>query len=734
MIAGWVGEIALRLLFVLVVASAASHVVAIATGRGTWRRLSRIGMSVQFACVAVASVCLWHLLITTNFHYAYVVDYTSRGLPLVYRIAAFWGGDAGSLLFWSLVLTMYGMVTAFSRHEDSERMLPIVNLIVTCVIGFFTLVMNVGANPFQRLPHAAAVGNGLNPLLQNPGMTVHPVNVYLGYIGFTIPFAYAIAGLLLKKTDATWLRVTRRWTLVSWLFLGVGIIYGAHWSYEELGWGGYWAWDPVENAALLPWLTATAFLHSSIVQERKGMLKSWNVLLIALTYFLSLLGTYLVRSGVLWSIHAFANGLLGNYYLVFMGVVLVATVAIITARWRVLRPERSFEAVVSKESAFMLNNVLFLGSTFAILWGTVFPLVSEAATGQTMDVSAPYYNAVNLPLAVCILALMAVGPFVAWRRSSWSHVVQAVWMPLIAAVVLGLAATEWLRVHYSAPTLLSTLGMVAAAFAILSVLWEYVQSVRARMTLTQEPWYLCLARLIRRNQRRFGGYIVHLALAVIALGIVGSGAYHIQNQQVMKVGDTAHIGAYTAKFVGMGVAEGDAGETRQLYANLVISRGGRTIGVLRPAAVFYENGDAPTTDVALFSRPMQDLYVVMLGTAGSNEAIFDLHVNPMVQFIWFGGYLFIVGTLIGLWPERRAAERRAEVGAETDGLLADLADLEYDFRMGKLDAARYTAERGQLEQAIRLAEAERDQLRLRLEAEVAAEAERLRAREGGTAS
>lgn len=725
MIIGTIGAVALRVLFGIIVVSAIAQILAIRTSSPRWRRVSKYGMLAQFVAVVVASASLLELLITTNFNYAYVVDYTSRGLSLVYRIAAFWGGDAGSLLFWSLILTLYGAVVAFSRHEDSDRMLPIVSLIVTGVTLFYTILMNVGVNPFERLLHPAAMGNGLNPLLQNPGMTVHPVNVYLGYIGFTIPFAYALTGLLLKKTDATWLRVTRRWTLVSWLFLGIGIIYGAHWSYEELGWGGYWAWDPVENAALLPWLTATAFLHSSIVQERKGMLKSWNVILITLTYFLSLLGTYLVRSGVLWSIHAFANGLLGTYYLVFMAIVFVVTIVLIVTRWSTLRAETQFEAVVSKESAFMLNNVLFLGSTFAILWGTIFPLVSEAATGQKMMVSAPFYNAVNMPLAVCILALMAIGPFVAWRKSSLANVLRSIWMPLVVAVVLGLGVTLWLKTVYTTPTWLATLGLIAAAFAVLSVVWEYVQSVRARVALTGEHWVVCFGRLMARNKRRFGGYIVHLALAVIALGIVGSGSYHIQSQQVMKVGDTAHIGAFTAKFVGMGVSQGDGGETREMYGNLIVAKNGHTIGVLRPAATFYENGNSPTTNVALFSRPMQDLYVVMLGTAPNNQVIFDLHVNPMVEFIWFGGYLFILGTLISLWPERKPAQRRAAAGAEVDGLFEDLADLEYDFKMGKVERVDYNQQKAELDARVGDATARRDAVRQQLRGEVETEIRQL---------
>ncbi|MCL6444645.1 MAG: cytochrome c biogenesis protein CcsA, partial [Alicyclobacillus sp.] len=301
---GTFGQTVLSILLLVVAGSIAVNGMAATTHRARWRQAGRAAMFAQFLCAAAAAFALWWLLISENWSYAYVSNYTGPGLALIYRVAAFWGGNEGSLLFWLLILTLYGFLVTLTRHEDSERMLPVVSIILSCISAFFAIIVRFTANPFVRLPHPKT-GAGLNPLLQNPGMTVHPVNVYLGFIGFSIPFAYAIAGLVLNKTDATWLRVTRRWTLVSWLFLSIGIIYGAHWSYEELGWGGYWAWDPVENASLLPWLTGTAFLHSAIVQEKRGMLKAWNVILVTLTFLLTVLGTYLTRSGVLWSIHAF---------------------------------------------------------------------------------------------------------------------------------------------------------------------------------------------------------------------------------------------------------------------------------------------------------------------------------------------------------------------------------------------------------------------------------------------
>lgn len=729
MLVGNVGEAAVRLLMAGSIIGLAILAITIWKGTPRWRKASRIYMLVQFILAFIASVALIWLLITTNFSYIYVVDYTSKGLSLIYRIAAFWGGDAGSLLFWSLVLTLYGTVVAFSKHEDSERMLPIVSLILTAVTFFYTILLNVAANPFARLPHPAAMGNGLNPLLQNPGMTVHPVNVYLGYVGFTIPFAYAMAGLLLKKTDATWLKVTRRWTLISWLFLGIGIIYGAHWSYEELGWGGYWAWDPVENASLLPWLTATAFLHSAIVQEKRGMLKGWNMILVTLTFLLTLLGTFLTRSGVLWSIHAFANGLLGSYYMVLMTVVLIFSLVLIIIRWPTLKAERRFEAVVSKESGFMLNNVLFLGSTFAILWGTVFPIISEAATGQTMMVSSPFYNQVNLPLAVVIMLLMGIGPVIAWRRATMKSILVSVLYPLLASVVLGLLVAAYLYRSYQQSSLLAIMGLIAAVFVVITVLSEFVRSVRARVGLTKENWATSFVRLLGKNRRRYGGYVVHLALAIMALGIAGSGAFHSDKQVTMKVGDTARIGAYTVQFAGVGVTKSADNSTRNLYGNLVVSRNRREMGVLRPSATFYANGNSPTTNVALYSRPLRDLYVVMLGTANGNRAIFDLHVNPLVQFIWYGGYLFILGTVVSLWPEsfrRRHAVVADSVRLASETVYEDLAELEYDHRMGKVDDAEYRQNRDELTRRLAEVEKKSKDIRERLKREVESEAASIR--------
>lgn len=728
---GLIGQAAIRVLLFVVVISLIIHVQAARSKGLQWRRWSHRVMGLQFVLAAIASGALIWLLVSGDFSYAYVSDYTGIGLPLIYRVAAFWGGNAGSLLLWALVLTLYGFFVAYSKHEDSERMQPIVSFVLSAITLFYVLVLNFSAPPFLRLAHAMP-GSGLNPLLQNPGMTVHPVNVYLGYIGFSVPFAYAMAGLWLRKTDATWLKVTRRWTLISWLFLGIGIIYGAHWSYEELGWGGYWAWDPVENASLLPWLTGTAFLHSAIVQEKKGMLKVWNMVLVTLTFVLTLLGTFLTRSGVLWSIHAFANGPLGTYFLTFLGIVVLLSLMLIIWRAPYLKADRTFEAVVSKETGFMLNNVLFLGSAFAVLWGTVFPIVSEAVTGRKMMVSGPFYNSVNLPLAVCIMLLMGVGPVIAWRRAEVKNILSAIVYPLAIAVGLGLAVSGVLKYTYHQASILGTCAFIAAFYVILTVFAEFYRAVISRRKLTNESGWVSFVRLVSRNRRRYGGYVVHFAIAMMAIGIAGSGAYHVDVQQQLSPGESTQIGDFKVTFNGMGVTQGD--ESRDMYANLVVERGSHTLGVLRPSATFYTNGQQPTTNVALYSRPLQDLYVVMLGTSGGDKAVFDMHINPLVQWIWFGGYLFIAGTVISLWPEsfRKRSVDVVRVNPAEETLFQQLAELEYDHEMGKLSEADYSRSKVELTSELNQVASSQKALqeRLRLELDEAVEAQRIAENKG----
>ncbi len=649
MLVGSVGQVTIWMLLFAAGCSLVIHTIAILTHRQAWRAMSRIAMGVQLTFATLASISFIWLLVTENLSYAYVADYTAAGLPLMYRIAAFWAGNAGSLLLWTEVITFYGTAVVVAKHEDSDRMLPIVSFILTVIILFFAIILAFNSDPFTKLPFPARMGNGLSPLLQNPGMTVHPVNIYLGYVGFSIPFAYAMASLILRKNDGTWLKATRRWTLVSWLFLSVGIVYGAHWSYEELGWGGYWAWDPVENASLFPWLTATAFLHSAIVQEKFGMFKRWNFILISLTFWLTMFGAFLTRSGVIWSIHAFSNASLGTYFIIFLVVTIIFSISVIGWRWSTLQADRSIAATLSKESGFALNNVLFIGITFAVMWGTVYPIVSQVVAGQQMTVSTGFYNSVGLPIAVGVIALMGVGPLIRWREDTWGKLGRRLIVPLCISVLGGIILTAILTAHYGRFSRFGTIAILVASFAAMTALAGFLRLGKTRVLVAPKNETLLLWKRFWNQRRRYGGYIIHFAIALMAIGITGSGLYHIDISKQLAPGQSVRIGEYRLTYEGTGVHS--SGETRSLYANLVVGRGDTEVGVMQPAVTFYLDGQAPSTNVSVYSRPLADLYVAMLGVAGKNEAIFDVHLNPLVQWIWVGGYLFILGALVSLWPQ-----------------------------------------------------------------------------------
>nr|NNM90921.1 heme lyase CcmF/NrfE family subunit [Bacilli bacterium] len=683
MIIGDVGRIALWLAMLVI------PYIWIVSIYGVWKKNNRLIKSakraiiLQFGLIIIASAALLTLLLSLNFRFAYVAEYTSKSLSVLYRIAAFWGGDAGSLLFWLLVMSIYLFVVMLVRHEDEDAYKPIVTAIIAFVMTFFILIVNVMANPFATLSYTPENGNGLNELLQNPGMTVHPVNLYLGYIGFLVPFAYAMASLWLKKTDASWLAITRRWTLIAWLFLSCGIIYGAHWSYEELGWGGYWSWDPIENAALMPWLSATAFLHSAMIQERKAMFKTWNVILIALTFMLTMFGTALTRGGMIWSIHAFSNGSMGFFFMLFVGILALGSVVMIVWRFSSIRASAKLEAIVSKETGFLLNNILFLGMLFAVFLGTIFPLVTEAITGSQMLVNGSFYDTVVLPIGVLVILLMAIGPLLAWRKASINHVRRALLWPFI----LSLLATLFLALS-GYRNLLALASYFAAFLVMLTIFLEFTQGVMARRQKTKEAIVLAFLRMIRKNQRRYGGYIVHLALVIMVIGLTSTGSFGQKITVNLKPGQSMSIGDYVLLYHGL---ETDFSHGKiDLKADVVVYTGqGQTLGLLKPAVTFYENGQQPATDLALYSTLLSDLYVVLDGTDNSTqEALFDVHLNPLVSMIWLGGYLFVFGAILCFWPERKKKEI-VEHNDAKQALLQAINDIEDDFAMGKIDQPSY---------------------------------------------
>lgn len=632
---------------------------------GSWLKRPRLAAAGRAGMIAtvflstVASVSLVVLLLTDDFRYQYVVNYSSSNLPVIYKIAAFWGGSAGSLLFWTWLLAIYSLLASYLKHHRRDVMQPVVTAVLSAILFFFVLVMNTIGNPFQLSPVQVAEGNSLNPMLQNPSMMVHPVNLYLGYIGFAVPYAYAIAALLTNETGATWLKVTRRWTLVSWLFLGVGILYGSQWAYEELGWGGYWAWDPVENAALLPWLTSTAFLHSAIVQEKRGMLKGWNMVLIMTTFVLTIFGTFLTRSGLLFSVHAFTSGPMGAFFLTFVGLIVIFSLAVLIWKWPLLKADHDYEAVVSKESSFMINNLLLLGSTFAIFWGTMYPIVSELITGEKMTVGAPFFNRVNIPIFIAVVLLMGVAPLFAWRRSSFQLLGKHLVAPLVIAVAFGLLGRL-----YGLKGGLSLLALSSAVFVAVIIVQEFVKAVQARRKMTGESSFVSFFRLFQRNRRRYGGYIVHLAVVFIVAGYTGASAYEVNVQRMLEPGQSMKVGAYTLTYEGL-TQTGDAYRT-EVFADVVVQKDGEPLLVMRPEKVFYTLGGQPSTEVAIYHTWLGDLYLVLGGwDEESGAAVFQAMIYPLINWVWFGMYVMIIGTVIALWPERRRPDASLLVGSRS---------------------------------------------------------------------
>ena len=650
---GDIGRLALIFSVVIIVYGLISHFMAIRTKNIRWLKSAKSSVLVLVFLTTLASGSLIYLLVTGDFRYDYVASYASTDMSLFYKVTAFWGGNAGSLLLWFWILSIYTALVTWSKHKDSSQYLPWVSAILLMINGFFVLVLNTIEQPFALNPEQMNEGDGLNPLLQNPGMAVHPITLYLGYIGFAIPFAYGMATLLLKKADAVWLKVTRKWILVSWLFLSMGILFGSQWAYVELGWGGFWAWDPVENASLLPWLTATALLHSTMVQERKGMLKRWNIILVTITFALTIFGTFLTRSGLLWSVHAFANGPIGAYFLAFIGIILIASIWNISSNWSVLKSDAQFESYISKESSFLVNNLLLVASAFTVFWGTIYPVISEAVTGSKVMVGAPYFNSVNIPIFIAVIILMGVGPVVAWKRSSLKSVLRNLSYPIILTVILAIAllvagVTNWM-------TLLS---LASTSFVAMVIFLEFAKAVTARVKVTGESTIRSFFMLFVKNRRRYGGYVAHFGIILIAIGYTGAGAYSVDIQSGVNEGDAIQLGKYSLYSRGLTEIRDESKQT--VYAEFLVEKDGEEIGVVRPEKVFYNNGAQPTTEVSVVSSLQEDLYVVLNGwSEGEETAFIQVKIFPLMSWTWTGGYILILGTLISLWPKRSARRRRS---------------------------------------------------------------------------
>jgi len=619
-----------------------------------------------FGLLTLAAACLIYSIVTNDFQVKYVAEHSNLHMPLFYKITAWWGGQEGSLLFWVWILSAFSaLVVAQNKHKNRELM-PYVCSVLMSTALFFLVLLVFAADPFAKLPPSRVPpdGAGLNPLLQNPYMVIHPPNLYLGYVGFTVPFAFAIAALITGRLDSTWIKSTRRWTLFPWYFLGVGILLGGHWAYLELGWGGYWAWDPVENASLMPWLTGTAFLHSVMIQEKKDMLKVWNVSLIILTFVLSIFGTFLTRSGVVSSVHAFAQSTLGYYFLVFLALVIAFSFFLIVKRWDLLKSKNELDSFLSRESIFLLNNLVFLGLAFTVLWGTLFPIISEAVKGTRVTVGPPFFNQVNVPIGLLLLLLTGIGPLIPWRKASWQHLKRSFTYPILGALVGG-TVLFFLGVRHAKALLAFTIALFVAG----TILFEYTRGTLARREMTGEGYLKAFFTLISKNRRRYGGYIIHLGIVLIFVGVAGSSAFQVEREIALKPGESAIIGDYTIKYQGTSF-KSDPNKT-VASANLAVYRRGEKLSGLVPEKHRYLQGDQMvTTEVAIYSTMKEDLYTVLGAVEDDNTAVFKFVINPMVLWIWIGGFLFMtLGTFVITLPtleELRERERARQLEFVTE--------------------------------------------------------------------
>jgi len=648
------GALAILLAFCAAIYAAAASVIGRIRNKPFLVVSGQRAVYAIWALVTLASAVLVNAMMTSDFRFAYVAEHSNRAMPALYKFAAWWGGQEGSLLFWSWLLSTYAAVVTFTNRRKHRDMMPYVTGVLMCVQIFFLVLNNFIANPFQMLAtsegqviaaDALRDGNGLNPLLQYPAMAIHPPMLYLGYVGFAVPFAFAIGSLITRQPGEGWIHTTRRWTLVTWLFQSCGIMLGAAWAYHVLGWGGYWGWDPVENASLLPWLSGTAFLHSVMMQEKKGMMKVWNIVLVSCTFFLCILGTFLTRSGVVQSVHAFSRSEIGKYFVSFLAIGIAGTIYLILDRLDYLKSESQLESVVSRESSFLFNNLILLASCFAVLWGTLFPVISEYATGDKISLDAEWYNRLMVPIGLFLLFLTGVGPLFAWRRTSIESLRRNFQWPGIAALVLiGTLIVAGMRNFYA----LISFGF--CLFVALTVMVEFYKGGKSIAAKNNMNLLHAMVELTHRNTRRYGGYLVHMGIVLMFIGFTGH-AFNQSEVKELNIGDHMRVGSYDLKMVNL--QQNENANYAWHRASLEVYKNGAYLGRLEPEKRFYIASKQGTSEIGIRQRPNEDLYLNFGGMSDDNQrAVIQAYVFPLVDWIWIGGLVLIGGTLICLVPSK----------------------------------------------------------------------------------
>jgi cytochrome c-type biogenesis protein CcmF len=610
--------------------------------------------------LTLASGLLVYALLTGDFRLAYVAAHSNKAMPQIYKFTAWWGGQEGSLLLWSWLLSTYSAIATYTNRRKFREMMPLVVAIMNTVLAFFVGMITFVASPFHVLMAGRGVvdvgdGNGLSPLLQWWTMAIHPPFLYLGYVGFTVPFAFAMASLLTRQPGEAWIHTTRRWAILTWLFQSTGVLLGMGWAYTVLGWGGYWGWDPVENASLMPWITATAFLHSVMMQEKKGMMKVWNMVLVSATFLLSILGTTLTRTGLVSSVHAFAQSPVKPYFTTFLISSTVLVTAAIVYNLKYLKSEVKLESVVSRESSFLFNNLILLASCFAVLWGTLFPVIMEAVTGEKETIDGPYYTKVNVPIALFLILLTGVGPLIAWRKSSLSSLKKAFLLPGLFGIVVSLSLLAAGITHVAA---LVSFGL--CAFVAATILIEFWKGSRAIQAKEQMPLLRSAFELTWRNTRRYGGYIVHMGIVFMFIGFTGS-AFNQHETRQLALNQTLRFGKYDLKLTN--VSDGQDENLEYSRASIDVGVNGRLVADLHPEIRLYKASQEQASMIGIRRRLNEDLYINFSGISPDNtKAIFQMYVFPLVSWIWIGYWVLLTGSLICLIPAKvRLQYARTEV-------------------------------------------------------------------------
>jgi cytochrome c-type biogenesis protein CcmF len=664
--------------FLIAIYSAGAAIYGALTKRPAWVDSARAGMLITWPLITLGALSIITLLLTGHYEVQYVYNVTSNSMPAYLKVTALWGGQEGSLVFWSWLMSAFASAVTLRKWQRDREFLPWVIAVACVTLAFFLGMIIFSENPFVRVwitstgqqlvsmvqPAGASLamisdGRGLNPLLRHPGMIIHPPMLYLGFVSFVIPYAFAVAALVTGRTDDRWIRITRRWTLVAWLFLSTGLFLGMRWAYDVLGWGGFWGWDPVEIAALMPWLTGTAFVHSVMIQEKRGMMKRWNLILIILTYDLVIFGTFLTRSGVLSSVHAFAQSSIGPAFFVFIGITFAVSLGLLLYRWPDLKAEMQMTSILSREALFLLNNLLFMALLVICFWGVIFPLLSELFTGQKATVGPPFYTSATGPLWALLLLLMGIAPLSAWGRSTAKTLGKAIWKPFAASLVmLAIVIASGTRLIWA------LLGFWLVSYVICVTLFEYGRGAWARHKRAGEALPLALWRLMGRNRRRYGGYIIHLGVVMAALGIIGMQFYQTATQGSVAEGSSLQLDGYTMTYKSLAVF--DTNDGRNVARAVVdVFKDGKFLTELYPRRDYFYESQQQMTIPGVRSTLEDDVYIILVDwqPIASQGATFKIYHNPLINWLWTGALFFILGSLIAVWPEREVEPAEQTVRA-----------------------------------------------------------------------